>query len=162
MSRILVLYYSRTGNTEKMAHAAAEGARAAGAEVAIAKAEGFGAERLRDFDGLVIGSPTYYGTMAWELKKVFDDSVKLHGALEGKAGGAFTSSANIGGGNETAILDILQAMLIHGMVVQGTHTGDHYGPVAVGEPDARATEQCKALGRRVARLAEALAGRLGR
>jgi multimeric flavodoxin WrbA len=63
------------------------------------------------------GSPTYYGTMAWELKKLLDESVKFHGKLRGKVGGAFTSSANVGGGNETTVLDILKALLIHGMVV---------------------------------------------
>ncbi|MCK4374253.1 MAG: flavodoxin family protein, partial [Candidatus Brocadiae bacterium] len=64
-----------------------------------------------------------------------------------------TSAGNIGGGNETAILSILQAMLIHGMVVQGTPKGDHYGPVAIGAPDERASGQSHELGRRVAELA---------
>ena len=56
-----------------------------------------------------------------------------------------------------AKLSILQAMLIHGMVVQGTPSGDHYGPVAISEPDERAEKQSRALGRRVAELAAALA-----
>lgn len=156
MSGILVLYHSRTGNTEKMAKAVAEGAKEFGADVSMAKAEGFKVEMLKDFTGIVVGSPTYYGTMSAEVKKVFDESVKFHGELEGKAGGAFTSSANLGGGNETTILDIMHAMLVHGMVVQGTPAGDHYGPVAIGAPDARAIEGCKALGRRMARLVKAV------
>jgi NAD(P)H dehydrogenase (quinone) len=86
---------------------------------------------------------------------IFDESVRFHGELEGRVGGAFTSSANPGGGNETTILEILHAMLVHGMVVQGTHSGDHYGPVAVGAPDERALKGCKALGRRMARLVKA-------
>jgi len=156
MSGILVLYHSRTGNTEKMARAVAEGARELGADASMAKAEGFKAEKLKDFAGIAVGSPTYYGTMAAEVKRVFDESVKFHGELEGKAGGAFTSSANLAGGNETTILDIVHAMLVHGMVVQGTHAGDHYGPVAVGAPDGRALEGCRALGRRLARLVKAV------
>lgn len=160
MNRMIVLYHSRTGNTEKMARAVAEGAAAAGLEVATAKAEGFKAERLKDYGAIAVGSPTYYGTMAAEVKKLIDESVRLHGALEGRVGGAFASSANVGGGNETTIMDILQAMLIHGMVVQGTHVGDHYGPVAIGAPDARALEECKALGRRMARLLQVVEGKL--
>ena len=90
------------------------------------------------------------------MKKLLDESVKFHGKLEGKVGGAFSSAAGIGGGNETTILSILEAMLIHGMVIQGAFSGDHYGPVAINKPDARAKKQCLALGRRMAKLAEKL------
>lgn len=160
MNRMIVLYHSRTGHTEKMARAVAEGASALGLEVAVARAEGFKPEKLKDYDAIAVGSPTYYGGMAAEVKRLIDDSVRLHGSLEGKVGGAFASSANVGGGNETTVLDILQALLIHGMVVQGTHAGDHYGPVAVGAPDERALEECRNLGRRMAKLTQALGGRL--
>lgn len=91
-------------------------------------------------------------------EKLFDDSVRLHHRLTGKVGGAFTSSANIGGGNETTVLSILEAMLIHGMIVQGHPGGDHYGPVAVGKVDERVEKECTALGNRVAYLAARLAG----
>ncbi|MCK4255433.1 flavodoxin family protein, partial [candidate division WOR-3 bacterium] len=103
-------------------------------------------------DGIIVGTPVYYGSMASELKKLFDDSVKLHGKLEGKIGGAFSTSVNIGGGNETAIMDILKCMLIHGMVIQGVAKGDHYGPVAIGAPGERSSEQCIKYGQRIARL----------
>ena len=82
--------------------------------------------------------------------------MKYHGELEGKVGAAFSSSANVGGGNQTTILDILKAMLIHGMVVQGNPSGDHYGPVAVGAPNDRAGKNCFQLGQRVARLLKRL------
>lgn len=159
MPRIAVLYYSRTGNTEKMAQAVTEGARQFGAEVELAKVEAFKVDRLKDFDAFIVGSPVYYGTMAAEVKRLFDESVSFHGALKGKVGGAFSSSANLAGGNETTIMDILQAMLIHGMIVQGTSIGDHYGPVAIGKPDDRAEKQSVELGRRVAYLALKLATR---
>ncbi len=63
--------------------------------------------------------------MAAEIKKFIDESVKFHGKLEGKVGGAFSSSAQIGGGNETTIMDILKTLLIHGMIIQGSSKGDH-------------------------------------
>jgi len=157
MARVLVAYDSRTGHTARMAELVAEGAREAGADVELKKVGEVSPEELLDYDGIIAGSPTYYGLMSAPLKELFDRSVKFHGRLAGKVGGAFTSAANIGGGNETTILSILQAMLIHGMVVQGTPSGDHYGPVAISSPDQRAEDQSRALGRRVAELAAALA-----
>ena len=113
---------------------------------------------LLDYQGIVMGSPTYYGGMAGEIKMLFDASAAFHGQLAGKVGGAFSSSGNVGGGNESTILSMLQAMLIHGMVVQGSASGDHYGPVSLGDPDARAREECLKLGRSVGALALKLHG----
>jgi len=159
MAKMLVMYHSRGGNTRKMAELVGEGASLVeGVEVALKSVSEVKPEELVDFDAILIGSPTYYGLPAAAIKKLFDDSVAYHGQLEGKVGGAFASSANIGGGNETTILAILQALLIHGMVVQGTSAGDHYGPVAIGAPDRRASDQCKAYGKRVALLTKKLHG----
>jgi len=156
MSKIIVIYYSKTGNTEKMARLVAEGAKAEKIDVDVKEAQDVKATELLSYDGIVIGSPTYYGSMAWEIKKLLDESVAFHGDLEGKVGAAFSSAANIGGGKETAILDILNAMLIHGMVIQGDPSGDHYGPVSIGSPDARVEKQCRALGEKIAKLAARL------
>jgi NAD(P)H dehydrogenase (quinone) len=112
-------------------------------EVDVKKIEDTHVDSLLDYDCILIGSPTYYGSMAWPVKKLLDESIKFHGKLRGKVGGAFSSSANIGGGNETTILNILNAMLIHGMVIRGESSGDHYGPVSIGEPDKRALKCCE-------------------
>ena len=152
MAKALVIYYSRGGNTRKMAESISEGIKKEGLEVALKDVKDVGASELLQYDAIAIGSPTYYGSMAAEVKKLFDDSVKFHGKLDGKIGAAFASSANIGGGNETTILDILNAMLIHGMIIQGDHSGDHYGPVAIGAPDARSIKECLRYGCRIARL----------
>jgi NAD(P)H dehydrogenase (quinone) len=156
MPKMLVCYYSRTGNTRKMAERMAEVLRGEGLEVDLRKVQDASASELPGYDGIVLGSPTYYGTMAWEMKRLLDDSVKFHGKLRGKVGGAFTSSANVGGGNETTVLDILQAFLIHGMVVRGDHRGDHYGPVALGKPDARAFRSIDGHAKNIAALAKKL------
>ncbi|MGB2754050.1 MAG: flavodoxin domain-containing protein [Phycisphaerae bacterium] len=159
MAKILITYYSRSGATAKMAELVAQAARKVkGTQVTLKKVSDVDPKSLADFDAIVCGSPTYYGQMAAEVKKMFDESVAIHGQLEGKVGGAFTSAANIGGGNETTILSILEAMLIHGMIVKGTSERDHYGPVAIGKPDARAAEGCQALGRETAELAVRLHG----
>ena len=156
MAKALVIYYSRTGNTKKMAESVAEGIKNEGMEVVIKEVKDVDAGELLKYDAIAIGSPTYYGTMAAQIKELFDDSVKFHSKLEGKVGAAFASSANVGGGNETTILDILNAMLIHGMIIQGDPQGDHYGAVAIDVPDSRATKQCVRLGSRIAKLVKRL------
>lgn len=152
MSKVLIIYYSRSGNTEKMARMIADGVRHGGADAAVKKVSETSASELPEYDGIIIGSPTYYGDMAWEIKKLLDESVAHHGRLDGKAGAAFSSAANIGGGNETTVMSILQAMLIHGMVIQGDPEGDHYGRVSINEPDRRVETQCKRMGKRFAAL----------
>jgi len=158
MAKALVIYYSRSGNTKKMAELVLEGLKKEGIEAHIKNVSDVEVDELLKFDALVIGSPTYYGTMAAEIKRLLDDSVKFHGKLDGKVGAAFASSANIGGGNETTILDILNAMLIHGMIIQGDPQGDHYGPVAIGAPDARTTKECLRQASRVAKLLKKTSG----
>jgi len=158
MAKILIIYYSRSGNTQKMAEYVAGGIKVEGdMDLEVKKVQDTKVEDLVRADGIIIGSPTYYGSMAWEIKKLIDESVKYHGQLAGKVGGAFSSAANIAGGNETTIMDIIDAMLIHGMVVQGEAQGDHYGPVSIGTPADRSKKGCEKLGRNVARLVKKLA-----
>ena len=159
MANILVIYHSMTGNTAKMAEAVAQGARSAGADVAVKKAIDTTLDDLLRADGIIIGSPTYYGLMAAEIKQLFDRSSEVRGRLENKIGAAFTSSASIEGGNQTALLSILQAMLIHAMIVVGDpmESGGHYGVIAIGEPSKEVLTSCQILGNRVASIAKRLA-----
>jgi len=158
MAKVLVAYHSRTGNTKAMAEYVAQGAVAEGGDVTLKEVQQLNPGQLLEYDAIIIGSPTYYGVMAAEVKDLIDKSVSHHGQLTGKVGGAFATSANIGGGNETTVMSIVHALLIHGMIVQGTASGDHYGPVAINSPDERAKNQANALGRRVAELATKLYG----
>jgi len=139
-----------------MAEAVVEGINKGGVEAVIKDVKDVDVDELLKYDAIAIGSPTYYGSMAFEIKQLFDYSVKFHGKLEGKIGASFASSANVGGGNETTVLDILNAMLIHGMIIQGDPQGDHYGIVSVGAPDARVITQCTRLGARIAKLLKRL------
>jgi NAD(P)H dehydrogenase (quinone) len=154
---VLVVYDSKSGNTERMAFAVAEGVREVEGVTADVKRVGqTGLEDLLDADGIIIGSPTYYGQMSAKLKALFDESVKIHGKLEGKVGAAFTSSGGIATGAETTLLSILQAMLVHGMIIQGRSENKHYGAAAVGSPEKKELEYCKKLGKRVANLVKKL------
>lgn len=150
--QILIVYDSKTGNTEKMAFAVAEGVKETGIDITIKKVDEVTNEDLLKADGIIVGSPTYYGQMSGKVKAMFDESVKIHGKLGGKVGSAFTSSGGVASGAETTIISILEAMLIHGMVIQGRAHAAHYGAAAVGEPKGREEERCRELGRMVSRL----------
>lgn len=152
MAHVLIVYHSQSGNTEKMARLIAEGVKEEGIAAELKNVKDASITDLLNAQGVIIGSPTYFGTMAAEIKTFLDESVKYFGKLKGKVGAAFSSSALVGGGNETTVLSILQALLIHGMIIQGETEGGHYGPVAIGAPDTRGSEECRQLGRKVARL----------
>jgi NAD(P)H dehydrogenase (quinone) len=151
--RVLIVYDSETGNTEKMAFAVSEGVKEIeGVDIQVKKVDKTTMEDLQKADGVIVGSPTYYGQMSSKIKAMFDESVKIHGDLEGKIGGAFTSSGGVASGAETTIISILEAMLIHGMIIQGRPRSGHYGAAAVGAPKEQDIERCKELGRMVANL----------
>ena len=163
MTKMLICYYSETGTTEKMAEEICEGAKESGSDIDIElkKVEEVEIDALPEYDSLILGSPTYYGLPSGEMKKFLDESIKHHGDLDGMIGGAFSSSANTAGGNETTIISLVEALLIHGMIVKGMPKGDHYGPVVVGEPDEDELKQCKYYGRWMAEFIEKIAGTEG-
>lgn len=158
MAKVLIVYHSRGGNTEKMAHFVAEGVNKEGIDVEVKRVQDTDADELLKVEGLILGSPCYYGAMAGEIKAFLDKSVKHHGKLDGKIGGAFATSANLGGGNETTVMNILQALLIHGMIVQGNPQGAHYGPVTLGTPDEKSSNECRMFGERIAKLVKNIHG----
>ncbi len=156
MASGLVIYYSRSGNTKTMAKTIADAMSEAGVPTACKSVTEVKVNDLLKVDAIVVGSPTYYGRAAAPIAQLFDETVSKHGKLDGKVGGAFSSSANIGGGNETTICEINNMMLIHGMIIQGDPQGDHYGPVSIEKPDARVLEQCTRRGQRIAALTKRL------
>ena len=154
--KILIVYDSKTGNTEKMAFAVAKGAENIGGKVTVKRVENVKLQDFEDSDGIILGSPTYFGQMGSKLKHIIDDSIELHTRLTGKVGAAFTSSGGTASGAETTILSILQAMLIHGMIIQGNAEDQHYGVAAQGKPKASDLKACEELGARVALLVNQL------
>ena len=135
MAKVLVVYDSKSGNTETMALAVAKGAeKVSGTEVTVKKTDQTTLDDLLTADGIIMGSPTYFGQMSAKLKALIDESVKVHKKLTGKVGGAFTSSGGTALGAETTLLSIVQVMLIHGMIVQGRADDKHYGVAAEGAP----------------------------
>ena len=141
MAKVLVLYYSSYGHIETMAYAVAEGAKSAGAQVdvkrvpeltpaEVAKASHFKMDQaapvatpdeLANYDAIIFGCGTRYGTMASQMRNFVDQTggLWMKGALVGKVGSAFTASATQHGGQETTILGFIPTMLHLGMVVVG-------------------------------------------
>lgn len=159
MPKVIVIYDSKSGNTQKAAALVADGVKSvAGTNCVLRKVKDAKLDDLLEADGIIIGSPTYYGTMSGKVKQLLDKSVELHGKLEGKVGAAFTSSGGTASGAETTILSILQALLIHGMIVQGNPHAQHYGLAVVGAPDESEKDLCREFGARIAKLVAKIAG----
>ncbi len=157
--QVLVLYFSQSGNTKKLAEAIGKGVEEVeGVSAVLKNTDEVTQDDFLASDGIVAGSPVYFGVMAAELKKVFDQFVVVRKKMEGKVGAAFTTSGDVTGGKETTMMSIIQTMLIYGMVIVGdpmSATG-HYGTACVGAPDAKAEENGTKLGKRVAEIAKKL------
>jgi NAD(P)H dehydrogenase (quinone) len=157
--QVLVLYHSRTGNTKRLAEEIAKGvSEIEGISPLLRSAKEVTKEDFLNSEGIIAGSPVYFGTMAAELKEVFDKFIGVRKQMENKIGAAFATSADPTGGKETTIMSILQALLIYGMIIVGDPmdaTG-HYGVACSGKPDEKTLENARKLGRRVASLIKAL------
>ncbi|MBU0701045.1 flavodoxin family protein [bacterium] len=154
MAKILVTYFSQGGNTEKLAKAVAKGAKDEGCEVSLKAVTEVVNGDLTEADGIIVGSPVYFGSMSAEVKRMFDVSVSVRRQLKDKIGAAFTTAGHQTGGKETTILSILQAMLIHQMIIVGDPltAGGHYGTACVGKPNDKELQEAEALGKRVAEI----------
>lgn len=141
MAKVLVLYYSSYGHIETMAKAVAEGALEAGAKVDIlrvpetvplevAKASHYQldqaapvakVEQLADYDAIIVGTGTRFGRMGSQMASFLDQAGGLwaRGALNGKVGGAFTSTATQHGGQEVTLFSILTNLMHFGMITVG-------------------------------------------
>ena len=155
--QILVMYFSRSGNTKKLAEDIAKGVvQVDGVSCTVKSVSEVTREDFLDADGIIAGSPVYFGTMAAEMKEVFDKFVGVRKQMEGKIGAAFATAGDPAGGKETTMLSIIQAMLIYGMVIVGDplDASGHYGVSCLGAPDQRTSENAAKLGKRVAILAK--------
>ncbi|MEW6587333.1 MAG: flavodoxin family protein [Nitrospirota bacterium] len=156
--QILVLYYSKGGNTKKLATEVARGVESTGVRAVLRSTHEVTKVDFIDSSGVIAGSPVYFGSMAADLKRIIDDYVGLRVKMENKVGAAFATGGHHTGGKETTMLSILHAMLIYGMIVVGDplSASGHYGVGCVGSPDERAVSDALKLGARVAELCKKL------
>ena len=152
--QVLILYYSKGGNTKKLAEIIARGVESAGAQAVIKTSQEVTKDDFLTSDGIIAGSPVYFGVMAWDLKRVFDEFVGTRRKMENKVGAAFATGGHHTGGKETTIMSILQCMLIYGMIIVGDpmSASGHYGVACLGAPDQTAEDDGFKLGVRVAEL----------
>jgi len=157
--QILILYYSKGGNTQKLAERIGEGVESvSGVKALLKSTQEVKKEDFVDSAGIIAGSPVYFGAMAYDLKRVFDEFVVIRKKMENKVGAAFATSGDPSGGKETTMISIIQCLLIYGLMVVGDPmdaTG-HYGVACVGAPDEKMSENGRKLGRRVAELCKKL------
>jgi NAD(P)H dehydrogenase (quinone) len=159
--QVLVMYYSKSGNTKKLAEEIAKGVgQVEGVNCLVKSVSEVTKDDFVESDGVIAGSPVYFGTMAYPMKEVLDKFVGIRGEMEGKVGAAFATSADPSGGKETTIFSILQAMLIYGMIIMGDplNATGHYGVSCVGAPDRQTASNAVKLGKRVATLVKKLKG----
>ena len=199
MTKVLVLYYSSYGHIETMAHAVAEGAASVPGVEAVVKrvpelvppevaakshfktdqaAPIASIDELADYDAIIIGTPTRFGNMAAQMKNFLDQTGGhwFNGALIGKVGGVFTSTATQHGGQESTLLTTINVLLHHGMIIAGLpysfqgqmglteiHGGSPYGASTIAggdgsrQPSAIDLDGARFQGRHIAEIAAALA-----
>ena len=154
MAKVLILYYSSYGHVEALAHSVADGARSTGATVdvkrvpetapmEVARAMHFKLDQpapvatidqLAGYDAIIVGTPTRFGRMSSQLASFLDQAGGLwvRGALNGKIGGAFTSTASQHGGQETTLFSVITNLLHFGMTVVGLPYS-HQGQMTISE-----------------------------
>ena len=114
--QVLVLYFSKGGNTAKLADSIAQGVKAGGAEAVVKTTAEVTKDDFLNSAGVIAGSPVYFGIMAAELKKIFDEFVSTRRKMENKVGAAFATGGHHTGGKETTMMSIIQCMMIYGMM----------------------------------------------
>lgn len=156
--KVLILYFSKSGNTKKLAEAISEGLKKENVESILKSTEEVNKDDFLAADGIIAGSPVYFGSMAAELKKIFDEFVSVRKKMEGKVGAAFATSGDPTGGKETTMMSIIQVLMIYGMIIVGDpmNATGHYGVACSGSPDEKALENGQKLGQRVAELVKKL------
>lgn len=153
--KIAIVYYSKTGNTKKVAELIAEGANIVGnVEVKCMSIEDVDTEFLMEAKTIIFGSPTITGSFSWQIKQWLDTvrTVKFGGKL----GAVFATANYVGGGAEVAELAMISELLVKGMLVYSSGVAEgqpfiHYGPVCIQEGDEGQKERAKIFGERIAK-----------
>ncbi len=143
--KVLILYYTGSGNTKKMAKTIAEAMKSSTMNVTIEDTGKFDISSLPNFNSIVLGSPTYFSNVAWQVKKVIDESIVHYdgGKLKGKVAGIFTSAGTSSNGKDCLKMLDVALGYHHGMkVVQGIIRVD-------GEGDKEVEKRCQEYGKRL-------------
>jgi NAD(P)H dehydrogenase (quinone) len=148
--KVLILYYSGSGNTGRMAKAIAEAMKSGAIKVTVEDNGKFDISSFPNYDSIVLGSPTYFSNVAWQVKKVIDESIVHYrgGKLKGKVAGIFTSAGTNRDGRDCLKMLEVALGLHHGMkVVEGILRVD-------GESDKEVEKKCEEYGKKLVKEVE--------
>ncbi len=140
--KVLILYYSGSGNTKKMAKAIAEAMKSSAMSATVEDVGKFDISLLPNYDSIVLGSPTYFSNVAWQVKKAIDESIVHYrgGKLKGKVAGIFTSAGTSKDGKDCLKMLEIALGFHHGMkVVEGIMR-------VAGDSDPAVAQRCTASG----------------
>jgi len=143
--KVLVLYYSGSGNTQRMAKAIAEAMKSSAINIVVEDVGKLNISLLPKYDSIVLGSPTYFSNVAWQVKKVIDESIVHYGGekLKGKVAGIFTSAGTMKDGRDCLKMLEIALGYHHGMkVVEGILRVD-------GECDKEVEKRCQEYGKKL-------------
>ncbi len=153
--KIAIVYYSKTGNTKKVAELIAEGANIIeNVEVKCMSIEEVDNEFLMEAKSVIFGSPTVSGTFSWQIKQWLDTARNVK--FGGKLGAVFATANYVGGGAEVAELALIAELLVKGMLIYSSGVAEgqpfiHYGPVCIQEGDEGQKERARIFGERIAK-----------
>ena len=161
MAQILLIHTTLRGRTGQMVAPICAGIEAEGVVAHARAVEVVTWEEMLAAQGIIVGNPTRFGGVDWQIKRLFDVTAfeGYPGPLVGKVGGAFTAGGRPGSGAELALMSTLHVLLNHGMIIQGNAFSAHYGPVFLRDTsEAAMQEECRTWGGLWARLVKRLTG----
>lgn len=153
--KVTILIHTKSGNTEKVAKDIREGMlKVPGIEAKVMHIDKIDKSYINESKSVIFGTPTYYANMSWEMKRWFDESGEYN--LEGKLGAVFSTCDYIGGGGDTAILTIINHLMVKGMLVYSGgsalgHPYIHLGHVSLKDGTNEQRDNSKIFGERIAK-----------
>ncbi|MBI3977976.1 MAG: flavodoxin family protein [Chloroflexi bacterium] len=157
---ILIVYTTKRGRTGAMVEPVRAGIEAEGVAVTVRTVEEVTWDEMKAAGGIIIGNPTRFGGVDWQLKRLFDEVTiqGYPGPLFGKVGGVFGAGTRPGGGAELALMSTVHVLLNHGMIIQGNPGAGQYGPIALRDSNWEEVEdRCRRWGKLWAGLVRRLA-----
>ncbi|MDA8441715.1 MAG: flavodoxin family protein [Peptococcaceae bacterium] len=155
--KIAIVYYSKSGNTQKVAELIAEGAKKNDKlDVKCMSVDAIDDDFIQEASAVILGTPTITGTFAWQIKQWLDTA--RHIKLAGKLGAVFATANYVGGGAEIAELAMISELLVKGMLIYSAGAGEghpftHYGAVCIQSGDELQQARARIFGERIANKA---------
>jgi NAD(P)H dehydrogenase (quinone) len=159
MLNIVILYHSKTGNTKALAEAISEGAQTVSdTDVHVVRVDKLDQDQVVNCHALIVGSPVIYGLMSVEMKSMLDGLEPIKRKLHNKVGAAFVTGSDEMGGKESALLSILQTLMMFGMIIVGDpqNPSSTFGLTCIESPAESDAKNARAFGKHIAEITKQL------